>query len=53
LVDFNDQKVGRLKLIANLLSRLPVATATGPEVDIPPLVGKPLKEKFRGPLKPI
>jgi len=53
LVDFNDQKAGRLKLIANLLSRLPVATAAAPEVEIPPLVGKPLKEKFRGPLKPI
>ena len=53
LVDFNDQKAGRLKLIANLLSRLPVATATAPEVEIPSLRGKPLKEKFRGPLKPI
>ena len=53
LVDFNDQKAGRLKLIANLLSRLPVATASAPEVEIPPLPGKPLKEKFRGPLKPI
>ena len=53
LVDFNDQKAGRLKLIANLLSRLPVATAGAPEVEIPPLPGKPLKEKFRGPLKPI
>jgi polyphosphate kinase 2 len=53
LVDFNDQKAGRLTLIANLLSRLPVATATAPEVAIPPLMGKPLKEKFRGPLKPI
>jgi polyphosphate kinase len=53
LVNFNDQKAGRLKLIANLLSRLPVASATAPEVDIPPLPGKPLKEKFRGPLTPI
>ena len=53
LVDFNDQHEGRLKLIANLLSRLPVATASAPEVEIPPLQGKPLKEKFRGPLKPI
>jgi len=53
LVDFNDQKAGRLKLIANLLSRLPVASASAPEVEIPPLPGKPLKEKFRGPLKPI
>jgi polyphosphate kinase len=53
LVDFNDQKAGRLKLISNLLSRLPVATAAAPEVEIPPLPGKPLKEKFRGPLVPI
>ena len=53
LVDFNDQKAGRLTLIANLLSRLPVATATAPEVAIPPLPGKPRKEKFRGPLRPI
>ena len=53
LVDFNDQKAGRLKLIANLLSRLPVATAAAPDVDIPPLAGKPLTEKFRGPLTPI
>jgi polyphosphate kinase 2 len=53
LVDFNDQKAGRLKLIANLLSRLPVPTKGAPEVEIPPLVGKPQKEKFRGPLKPI
>ena len=53
LVDFNDQKAGRLKLIANLLSRLPVAAASAPTPEIPPLPGKPQKEKFRGPLKPI
>jgi polyphosphate kinase len=52
LVDFNDQKAGRLKLIANLLSHLPVAPSTEPEVEIPPLPGKPHKEKFRV-LKPI
>ena len=53
LVDFNDQKAGRLKLIADLLSRLPVPTKQAPEVEIPPLPGPPQKEKFRGPLKPI
>jgi len=53
LVDFNDQKAGRLKLIADLLSRLPAATASAPEVEIPPLPGKLHKERFRGPLKPI
>ena len=53
LVDFNDQKAGRLKLIANLLSRLPAPSHDAPELDIPPLPGPPLKEKFRGPLEPI
>ncbi len=53
LVNFNDQKAGRLKLISDLLARLPVAVATHHEVQIPPLPGRPLKEKFRGPLKPI
>jgi polyphosphate kinase len=53
LVDFNDQKAGRLKLIADLLSRLPVPTEVTPEVEIPPLPGPPKKEKFSGPLKPI
>jgi polyphosphate kinase len=53
LVDFNDQKAGRLKLIADLLSRLPVPTKEAPDVEIPPLPGPPQKEKFRGPLKPI
>jgi polyphosphate kinase len=53
LVDFNDQKSGRLKLMSDLLSRLPMATAAAPEVEIPPLAGKPRKEKFRGPLTPI
>jgi polyphosphate kinase 2 len=53
LVDFNDQKAGRLKLIEHLLSRLPVPTKAAPEVEIPALPGKPQKEKFRGPLTPI
>ena len=53
LVDFNNQHDGRLQLIANLLSRLPMADVPVEEVPIPPLPGKPLREKFRGPLKPI
>ena len=53
LVDFNDQKAGRLKLIANLLARLPMADAPAPDFTIPPLPGKPKREKFRGPLTPI
>jgi polyphosphate kinase 2 len=53
LVDFNDQKAGRLQLIADLLSRLPPYDPPAEELVIPPLDGKPKREKFRGPLKPI
>jgi len=53
LVDFNDQHQGRLRLISDLLSRLPMVGAPVSDIEIPPLPGKPLKEKFRGPLKPI
>jgi polyphosphate kinase 2 len=53
LVDFNDQKRGRLTLIRNLLDRLPDTHVPPAEIDFPPLPSPPLKEKFRGPLKPI
>jgi polyphosphate kinase 2 len=53
LVDFNDQHAGRLKLLADLLSRLPSADAPAPDITMPPLSGKPKKEKFRSALKPI
>ena len=53
LVDFNDQHEGRLKLIADLLSRLPAPQDPAPDFEIPPLAGKPQREKFTGPLKPI
>jgi len=52
LVDFNDQKLGRLTLIRDLLDRLPDTACPPSEVDLPPLKGKPAKEKF-GVLKPI
>jgi polyphosphate kinase 2 len=53
LVDFNDQHAGRLRVITDLLSRLPIADVPAPEIAMPPLPGKPKKEKFRGPLEPI
>ena len=52
LVDFNDQKRGRLTLIRDLLDRLPDCKLPEPKVVYPPLEGKPAKEKF-GVLKPI
>jgi polyphosphate kinase 2 len=53
LVDFNDQRRGRLTLIRHLLDRLPDTKVEPEAIDMPPLAGKPLKESFRGPLKPI
>jgi polyphosphate kinase 2 len=52
LVDFNDQRVGRLTLIRNLLDRLPDTRLPLPEIPWPPLPHKPRKERY-GVLKPI
>ena len=52
LVDFNDQKRGRLGLIRNLLDRLPDTRVPDSEIEFPPLKGKPQKERF-GVVKPI
>ncbi|MDG2526382.1 polyphosphate kinase 2 [Stenotrophomonas sp. HITSZ_GD] len=52
LVDFNDQKRGRLTLIRDLLDRLPDVHLPSDEPDLPPLPGKLHKEKF-GVLQPI
>jgi len=52
LVDFNDQHLGRLTLIRNLLDRMPDTRVDPPEIEMPPLKGKPRTEKF-GMLQPI
>jgi polyphosphate kinase 2 len=52
LVDFNDQRQGRLTLIRDLLSRLPDTEVPPAELEFEPLEGKPSKEKY-GVLKPI
>ncbi len=52
LVDFNDQKRGRLTLIRDLLDRLPDTRVTEAPLDWPPLGHRPLEEKF-GAVKPI
>ena len=52
LVDFNDQKRGRLTLIRNLLDRLPDTLVPETKIVLPPLEGKPQKERY-GVLKPI
>jgi polyphosphate kinase 2 len=52
LVDFNDQRLGRLTLIRNLLDRLPDTKCKDDAIEWAPLGHKPLKETF-GVLKPI
>jgi polyphosphate kinase 2 len=53
LVDFNDQRRGRLALIRHLLDQLPDTRVADEPLELPPLDQPPLKERFRGPLKPI
>ena len=52
LVDFNDQKRGRLTLVRDLLKRLPDTNVPPARLDFPPIPAKPRKERF-GVLKPI
>ena len=52
LVDFNDQRLGRLTLIRDLLDRLPDTRVDPPAIELPPLAQAPAEEKF-GALKPI
>ncbi|GAP66706.1 polyphosphate kinase 2, PA0141 family [Mizugakiibacter sediminis] len=46
VVDFNDQKRGRLNLIRHLLEQVPHDGAAQPAVKLPPLKGKPKREKL-------
>jgi hypothetical protein len=53
LVDFNDQRLGRLTLIRHLLDQLPDTALPEAQIDFP-MLPRPLKrERFTGPLKPI
>ena len=52
LVDFNDQRRGRLTLVRDLLSRVPDTHEEPEAIDFPELGRKPAKEKFKE-LKPI
>jgi len=52
LVDFNDQKRGRLTLIRDLLDRLPDTHIDPPALDFPALGREPQQETF-GVLQPI
>jgi len=53
LVDFNDQRRGRLTLIRHLLDHIPERKVPENLIVFPPLGHAPLREQFDGPLKPI
>ena len=52
LVDFNDQRIGRLTLVRDLLDRLPDTKCDEQKLDWPPLRSAPKKERFTV-LRPI
>ncbi len=53
LVDFNDQRRGRLALIQHLLAGIPDHPVAAATITFAPLGHAPLKEKIKGPLQPI
>jgi polyphosphate kinase 2 len=53
LVDFDDQRLGRLTLIRDLLDRIPDTDVPEAPVDYPALPHAPHREHFGGPLRPI
>jgi polyphosphate kinase len=53
LVDFNDQRLGRLTLIRHLLAHVSDRKVPEVEISFPPLDHEPLTEQFGTPLKPI
>jgi polyphosphate kinase 2 len=53
LVDFNDQRRGRLALIRHLLDQIPERKVPETTIVFPPLGHEPMKEHFGGALRPI
>ncbi len=52
LVDFNNQRAGRLTLLRDLLDRLPDTHVADEAIALEPLARKPLKERY-GVVKPL
>ena len=53
VVNFNDQKRGRLNLIRHLLDHIPDVHLPVEPFELPPLGHPPRHEHFTGPVKPI
>ena len=53
LVNFNDQRRGRITLIRHLMQNIPEHQVSEPMLDFPPLGHEPQRERFGSPIKPI
>ena len=53
VVDFNDQRAGRLTLIRHLLDQVPDKKVDEKPLKLAPLRGKPGRERYTGPVKPM
>ena len=53
VIDFGDQRRGRLNLIRHLLDQIPETHVADKPVNLPRLPGRPKRERFRGPVRPI
>jgi polyphosphate kinase len=53
VVNFNDQRQGRLNLIRHLLDQIPDYHLKGDTLELPPLRGKLERERYSGKVKPI
>ena len=53
VIEFDDQRRGRLNLIRHLLDLVPDCTLPDEPLELPELGSKPLKERYHGPVKPL
>lgn len=53
VVNFNDQRRGRLTLIRHLLDHVPDPRLPETPLDLPRLRGRTQRERYRGPVRPI
>jgi polyphosphate kinase 2 (PPK2 family) len=53
VVDFSDQRRGRLNLIRHLLDHVPDVRLPRQSIELPPLARPPARERYTGPVKPI
>jgi polyphosphate kinase 2 len=53
VVEFNDQRRGRLNLIRHLLDQVPDCALPSDPLELPPLPTPPSKEHYEGPVTPV